>query len=115
MIFKEICLKQKSVSFRYKIVINSYISYTLDKWSKDLDTDFTLSNCLFGAVKLTKNADPEKYEYSGYGIGFDSCSKLSLTDGSNGKNVIIFRVDDSCSVDIDSRNRSVLLLGEGST
>ena len=22
------------------------------------------SNCLFGAVKLTKNAAPEKYEYS---------------------------------------------------
>ena len=25
--------------------------------------DFTLDNCLFGAVKLTKNADPDKYEY----------------------------------------------------
>ena len=27
--FKEICLKQKSVSFRYKNVINSNISYEL--------------------------------------------------------------------------------------
>ena len=24
----------------------------------------TLSDCLFGAVKLTKNADPDKYKYS---------------------------------------------------
>ena len=26
----------------------------------------------FGAVNLTKNADPDKYFYSGYSIGFDS-------------------------------------------
>ena len=25
-------------------------------------------NCLFGAVKLTKNTDPDKYPYSRYGI-----------------------------------------------
>ena len=31
----------------------------------------TIENCLFGAVKLTKNADIDKYKYSGYGIGFD--------------------------------------------
>ena len=30
-----------------------------------------LVNCLFGAVSLTKNADIDKYKYSGYGIGFD--------------------------------------------
>ena len=44
---------------------------------KDLNTDLTLGNCLFGAVKLNKNADPDTYEHSGYGIGFDSHS-LSL-------------------------------------
>ena len=32
---------------------------------------YTLKDCFFGAVKLTKNADPDKYSYSGYGIGFD--------------------------------------------
>ena len=25
-------------------------------------------NCLFGTVKLTKNADPDKYPNSGYGM-----------------------------------------------
>ena len=29
------------------------------------DTGFTLGNCLFGAVKLTKNADLDIYKYSG--------------------------------------------------
>ena len=27
-----------------------------------------LENCLFGEVRLTKNADIGKYKYSGYGI-----------------------------------------------
>ena len=31
----------------------------------------TLENSLSGAVKLTKNADIDKYRYFGYGIGFD--------------------------------------------
>ena len=26
----------------------------------------------FRTVKLTKNVDPDKYRYSGYGIGFDT-------------------------------------------
>ena len=46
---------------------------------------------MFGTVKLTKNADPDKYEYSGYGIGFDAHLQFSWSDGSSGfKNVVIF-------------------------
>ena len=71
-------------------VINLYISYTLDPWSRDLNTDFTLGNCLFGYMKLNKNADPDKYAYSGYGIEFDARSLFSLPQGSWGKNVTIF-------------------------
>ena len=50
--FKGIYLKQKSVSFLNKKVVNLYISCTLDKWSKDLDASFALRNCLFGAVRI---------------------------------------------------------------
>ena len=28
---------------------------------------------VIGSIKLTKNADPDKYKHSNYGIGFDSC------------------------------------------
>ena len=35
-------------------------------------------------MKLTKNADPDKYCYSGCGIGLDAHSQLSLPDGSWG-------------------------------
>ena len=54
-----------------------------------------MCNFLFGSVKLTKNADPEKYKYSDYGIGFDSRSEFLFTDGSMGRNVIIFGADKS--------------------
>ena len=45
-----------------------YVTYTLDRWSIDLDTDFTLGICLFGSIKLTKNVYRDKYKYSSYGI-----------------------------------------------
>ena len=78
------CLIKKNISIPKKVV-NLYISYTLGPQLRNSNTDFTLSNCLFGSVKLTKNADLDKYKYSGYGIGFDSRSEFLFTDGSMGK------------------------------
>ena len=40
--------------------------------SSSFNDDPALKTSLFGAVRLTKNADIDKYHYSGYGIGFDS-------------------------------------------
>ena len=57
-------------------VINPYISYTLSQWLRKLNADFTLGNCLYVSVKLTKNADPDKYAYTGYGIRFYSRSEF---------------------------------------
>ena len=39
-------------------------------------------------MKLTKNADPDKYRYGGYGIGFDAHSRFSV-NGEWDKNFII--------------------------
>ena len=64
-----------------------------------------MKDCLFGGVKLAKNADPDKYVYSGYIIGFDSRSKISLPDGSVGKNIIIFGVDLSWSVHSNDKKK----------
>ena len=64
------CLKQPKYLFTHKKVVNIYIFYKLGA-SSSHDSDPTIKNCLFGAVTLTKNADIEKYTYSGYGIGFD--------------------------------------------
>ena len=46
------------------------------------------------------------------GLGFGSLSEFSLTDGSVGKNVIIFGVDMSSSVNIDNKNKDILILSE---
>ena len=98
-----------------KKVTNIYTSYTLTPCLRNLNPDFTLNNCLFGSVKLTKNVDLDKYIYSGYNIGFDSRSEFSFTGGSMGRNVIIFGADMNSSVHIDNKGRDMLILGEGPT
>ena len=99
----------------YLDAVNVYACYELGWWSRDLDTDFTLGNCLFGSVKLTKNANPDKYKYSDYGIGFDSRSEYLLSDGSYGKSVITFGADMISSVHVCYKGKDILILGEGPT
>ena len=108
------CLK-KNIYFFSKKVKNLNISYTLIPQLKPFNTDFTLSNCLFGSIKLTKNADLNKYKYTGYGIRLDSHVKLSLPEGSIGKILIIFGVDLSSVEHIDNKGNNVLVLGKGPT
>ena len=75
--FKESCLKQEDKApFTPNSVVNLFILYELNTWSRDLNTDFTLKDWVFQNVKITRNADPNKYSYSGYGIGLDSCSRF---------------------------------------
>ena len=96
------CLITSNISISKK-VINLYISYTLVAQLRNLNTGFTLRNCLFGSVKLTKNGDLDKYKYSCYGIGFDSRSECSLPNDTMSKNVTIFGADMSLSVHIDNK------------
>ena len=91
------------------------ISCTQYTWSRDLNTNFTWDNCLYRAVKLTKNSDRDKYGYSGYGIGFDSRSQFSLPYSSWDQNVIIFGADSSYSVHVDIKKKIALVLGESPT
>ena len=60
--------------------------------------------------KLTKNADLDKYKYSGYGIGFNSRSEFPLPDGTMGKNVIILAADMNLSVHVDSKEKHIFIL-----
>ena len=74
------------------------------------DNDPTLKNCLFGAVTLSKNADIDKYRYSGYGIEFDRRSRFSFSGGGFGQNVLIFRADMSSSAHINNKKKDILVL-----
>ena len=71
------CLKQPKILYTHGKIVNMYIVYELSA-SGSNNSDLTLKNCLFGAVTLTKNADIEKYGYSGYGIGFDRRTSFSF-------------------------------------
>ena len=77
----------------------------------------TLKDCLFGNVKITKNANPDKSSYKIWNwiwlwIWF---SFFPISNLVWGKNVIIFGVDVSSSVHIDNKNKETLILGKGPT
>ena len=79
-------------------------------------TKFKLGNSLFGAVKLTKNADPDRCRYSGYGIGFDTRGSFSFSDSSgSGRNGIIVGADMSSSAHVDNKKKNILILDKGPT
>ena len=65
-----------------KTRVNLFIVNEINLWSNIKGEDFACGNSLFGTVKLTKNADSDKYKYSCYGNG----RKFS-------KNVIKFAAD----------------------
>ena len=98
-----------------KNVIDLHICYKINPQLRNLNTDFTLNNWLFGSAKLTKNADLDKYKYGCYGIVFDSRSEFLFTDESFRKNVIIFGADMNSSVYIDNKNKDILDLVEAPT
>ena len=76
------------------------IIYEINLWDRGYDDYPTLENSFFGAVKLVKNIDYDKYKYSGYGIRFDRDRTFSVGNGF-GKNAIIFEVDISSSIHVD--------------
>ena len=99
--FNGSCLKQDKVTFNHRKVVTIYIVYEISK-SFNISDYPTLENCLFSAVTLTKNADIDKYKYSGYGIGFDRHKSFSFPGTGLEQNVIIFGVDMSSSTEIDN-------------
>ena len=85
------CLIKNKISIPKK-VIPLYISYILNLWLKNSNTDFILNNCLFGSVKLIKNVDLDKYKYKGYGIVFNFRAEFSFTDERVGKKLLFLEL-----------------------
>ena len=56
---------------------------------------------------MTKNADIDKYGYSGYGTGFERRSSFSFPNGGFGQNVLIFGVNMSSSAHIDNKKKNI--------
>ena len=95
------CLKQTKISYNHGKLVNIYTVYELGAPSSHI-----LKNCIFGAVTLTKNADIDKYGYSGYGIGFDRRGSFSFPGGGYGQNLLIFEIDMRFSAHIDNKKKT---------
>ena len=109
--FSASCSKQDKITYDHGKVVNIYIVYEISR-NNNISNYPTLENCIFGAVSLAKNADIDKYKYSGYGIGFDRHGFFSHPSGGTGRNAIILRVDMSSSSKIDNRKKDNLIFGK---
>ena len=114
--FPGACLRQDKVTFNHGKIVNIYIVYKLMKLSNIYkNNNLTIENALFGAVSLTKNADVDKYKYSGYGITFDKRGGFPFPGGGYGQNIMIFGADMNSSPHIDNKGKDILILATGPT
>ena len=110
--FTESCFEQPKSSYTHGKLVNIYIVYELGESSSHVNVR-TLKNNLFGVVTLTKNADIDKYGYSGYGIGFKRRSSFSFPCTGFGQNVLIIGVGMSFYSHVDNEKKDILVLGKG--
>ena len=73
------------------------------------NTDYTIQNALFGAIKIT---DSSKNKYEGYGICFDEGGSFTSGNITNGKNVLIFGADMSFSSHSTNKANNIHVLGK---
>ena len=104
------CLQINGFTINHEKIVNIYIVYEIINISGingNKDSNLTVKNALFGAVSLTKNADVDKYKYSGYGNAFDGKGSFSFPGGGDGRNVIIFGADMNSSPHIDNKGKDI--------
>ena len=73
-----------------------------------------MQNALFGAIKITKNANTSKYKYKGYGICFDESEEFThvrkqgnFNHTTSAGNVIIFGADMSFSKHANNKANNI--------
>ena len=93
-------------------VVNIYIVYELDTISNTRNTDYTIQNGLFGAVKITKYADYSKKNMKAMEC-FDEGGIFSIGNITNGRNVTIFGVDESSVVHTNHKANNIYVMGDG--
>ena len=78
-----------------------------------INTIFTLKYCLYRAVKLTKNTDPDKYSHSGYILNSIHVHFFLISNVDLGKNLITFGTDISSSTHANNREKVFQFLVKG--
>ena len=106
-------MKQNKRGYVHGTVVNIYIVYELKNRIVN-NPVFTVQNRLFGAVKLTKDANTSHYKYEQYGICFDSGGSFTTGNITNGKNVIILGVDTNSSIHSTNKTQNIYVVGKDS-
>ena len=113
------CYFIQSKTLKLNNTVDIYIVYRLNPISSTRNTDYTIQNALFGAMKITKNTDYSKNNYTGYGLCFDEGGTFthSVREGNfdhttAARNVLIFGVDMSFSVHATNRASNIYVMGE---
>ena len=68
---------------------------------------------MFGGIKASRpndTTDPDKYIYSGYGIGFDHTGAFTHPEGNLARNVTILGADMSGSAHASNKTQNILVL-----
>ena len=110
--FRKDLFRQNKVTYNDRKIVNIYIVYKQSSISTS-SSSLALINSLFGAVKITKNADISKGNYRGYVITFDSKGRFLHSDGNYGVNVKISGADLSSSIHANNKANNVSVLGKG--
>ena len=100
-------------------IINIYCVFKLDPIDFSRNNEFTIQNALFGAIKITKNANTSKYKYKGYGICFDESEEFThvrkegnFNHTTSARNVIIFGADMSVSKHANNKANNIYVMGK---
>ena len=99
-------MQQKTITYNYEKVVNIYVVYEITNFK--YNNNPILTNALFGAIKITKNADIEKYKYSGYELGSDCEISYNHSSGGIGGDAIIFGVDMSSSTNTANKEKKLI-------
>ena len=113
------CYFIQSKALKLNNTVNIYIVYRLNPIFSTRNTDYTIQNALFGAIKITKNTDYSKNNYTGYCLCFDEGGTFTHTirEGNfdhttAARNVLTFGVDMSFSVNATNRANTIYVMGE---
>ena len=100
----------KYKKYRFKFILESLLFSS--NFENGTDVIFVSFKGLFGAVKITKNANTSHYKCEGYAICFDSESSFSFGNRIDAENVIIFGVNTSNSSHSTNKTQNIYVLGK---
>ena len=105
----------QKIKYRALTVLLKKTGYATEITSMENDyvTNAAFDSKIFGAVKITKNAsDSSKNKYEGYGICFDEDGTFSKGNINNGRNILIFGVDESSLTHSTNKANNIYVFGD---